>query len=171
MKNYLSCLALLAGCSLPFSAFSTDTQRQADVAKRGAEEMPFELSATTHFFTKSKDGGTQRVIAKDASDAVQIRLVREHLREIQSQFGKSDFSGPARIHGTDMPGMAQLKAAKPGQITIAYREVSAGAELTYQTKTAALVKALHAWFDAQLADHGADAMAAHEHHQGDMPGK
>lgn len=63
-----------------------------------------------------------------------------------------------------MPGLAQLKAAKPGEISIAYRDVKGGAELTYRTRKAELVSALHAWFDAQLSDHGADAMAGHLHH-------
>jgi len=29
-----------------------------------------------------------------------------------------------------MPGLAELKAAKPGQIAIAYKDVKGGAELT-----------------------------------------
>ena len=147
---------------------STDGQRQAEVAKRGTDVMPFSLKATTHIFTKSGDGGTQRVITKDVSDAVQTGLVREHLREIQRRFKQGDFSGPSHIHGNDMPGLAQLKAAKPGQISIAYRDVKGGAELTYRTSNAKLVSALHTWFDAQLSDHGPDATAGHQHHHDDI---
>ena len=64
-----------------------------------------------------------------------------------------------------MPGLADLKAAKSGQVAIDYRNVDGGAELTYRTTDAKLVVALHEWFDAQLSDHGADAMAGHQHHQ------
>jgi hypothetical protein len=67
-----------------------------------------------------------------------------------------------------MPGLAELRSAKPGQIEIAYHEVSAGAELTYKTSKAALVVALHQWFDAQLSDHGKDATAEHAHHESMM---
>ena len=63
-----------------------------------------------------------------------------------------------------MPGLADLKAARPGQVTIEYRDVDAGAELRYRTSDAKLVAALHQWFDAQLSDHGADAMAGHMQH-------
>jgi hypothetical protein len=63
-----------------------------------------------------------------------------------------------------MPGLAELKSAKPGQVAIDYRDVDAGAELTYHATDAVLVAALHQWFDAQLSDHGADAMAGHMHH-------
>lgn len=171
MKKSVLCLALFSAVGLPLVVMSADGPRQVEVAKRGADVMPFNLKATTHIFTKSNDGGVQRVIAKDPTDAEQTRLVREHLLEIQSQFRKGDFSGPSHIHGADMPGLAELKAGKPGQITIAYKEVDGGAELAYQTKNSKLVTALHKWFDAQLSDHGSDAMAGHQHHHGDMTQK
>ncbi len=154
--------AVLLG--LPLAAPAADAQRQAEVARLGADVMPFSLKATTHVFTKTADGGTQRVIAKSAADAQQVKLVRDHLRDIRIQFLKGDFSGPSHIHGTEMPGLADLKAAKPGQVAIDYKDVDAGAELTYRTADAKLVAALHEWFDAQLSDHGADAMAGHMHH-------
>jgi hypothetical protein len=92
------------------------------------------------------------------------RHQREHLRDIQAQFLKGEFSGPTHIHGAEMPGLVELEAAKPGQIAIDYKVVDAGAELRYRTTDARLVLALHQWFDAQLSDHGADAMAGHHHH-------
>jgi len=128
--------------------------------------MPFDLKATTHVFTRTRDGGVQRVVAKNRADSNQVKLVRAHLRDIEAEFRRGDFSGPAHIHGADMPGLAQLKAAKPGEVRIAYRDVPAGAQLTYRTANPQLVAALHRWFDAQLSDHGADAMAGHEHHHG-----
>lgn len=142
-------------------------QRQADVAQRGKDVMPFSLAATTHIFTKTAQGGVQQVAVKNVNDAEQVRLTRLHLREIREQFLKGDFSGPTRIHGQDMPGLAALKAARPGQIAIAYLDLKDGAELSYITANAALVSALHQWFDAQLADHGKDAMTGHAGH-GDM---
>lgn len=159
MNRYLVHAALLALLASPLAAHAADPQRQADVAKRGADVMPFNLKATTHIFTKTADGGTQRVVAKRATDTKQVQLVREHLRDIQAQFKKGDFSGPSHIHGTDMPGLAQLKPAQPGQVSIEYKDVKAGAELTFRTEDPKRVAALHKWFDAQLSDHGADAKA------------
>lgn len=138
-------------------------QRQAQVAQRGAEVMPFALAVTTHIFTKTASGGVQQVIAKDAADDRQAELVREHLRDMRARFLAGDFSGPAHIHGQDMPGLARLQAARPGQLSIVYREVPGGAELEYRSHDTGLIAALHDWFDAQLADHGADAMAGHHH--------
>jgi hypothetical protein len=141
-------------------------QRQAEVAQRGKDVMPFALTATTHIFIKNAEGGIQRVVAKKSSDMAQTKLVRQHLQEIRDQFLQGDFSGPSRIHGQEMPGLAELKTAKPGQIVIAYRDVKGGAELTYKTPETSLVAALHQWFDAQLSDHGTDAMEGHTHHDG-----
>ncbi len=140
--------------------------RQADVSARGGQVMPFSLAATEHVFTLNASGGVQQVVARNAGDAQQVTLVRQHLREIREQFLKGDFSGPSHIHGANMPGLAQLKAARPGQLTIAYQDIPAGAQLSYTTTETNLVAALHQWFNAQLADHGPDARGGHAHHEG-----
>jgi len=58
----------------------------------------------------------------------------------------------------EMPGLAELKAGA-GRIEIVYADVLAGGEILYRTDDPALVSALHAWFDAQVSDHGVDAEA------------
>jgi hypothetical protein len=96
---------------------------------------------------------------------VQVGLVRRHLHEVRAAFLAGDFSAPARIHGEQMPGLAALRDAPHGAIAIDVHDLPAGAELVYRTRDPRLVNALHAWFDAQLSDHGPDAMAgAHAHH-------
>ena len=161
-------IALAASCSLFAVSVSaappaTDQSRQAEVSERGAEVMPFELKATTHIFTKTDDGGVQQVVAKNPQDTEQIRLIRAHLQQIADQFKKGNFSAPAQIHGEAMPGLSELSHAKPGEIAIRYQDLTNGGQLRYSTSNASLVAALHRWFDAQLSDHGADAMAGHEH--------
>jgi hypothetical protein len=167
MKPSLLHTALAVLVVLPLAAAAQDAQRHAEVATRGADVMPFSLKATTHIFTKTADGGIQRVVAKSAADTAQVKLVREHLRDIQAQFLKGNFSGPTHIHGAEMPGLTELEATRAGQIAIDYRDVDGGAELSYRTTDARLLLALHRWFDAQLSDHGTDAMAGHPHHDHD----
>ena len=167
MKSSLLRAALAVLVGFPLATAARDAQRHAEVATRGADVMPFSLKATTHIFTKTADGGIQRVVAKSAGDTAQVKLVREHLRDIQAQFLKGNFSGPTHIHGAEMPGLVELEAARSGQIAIDYRAVSGGAELSYRTTDAKLVLALHRWFDAQLSDHGADAMAGRQNHDHD----
>jgi hypothetical protein len=162
-KPILHAALALAFLSAATTVGAADAARQADVARRGADVMPFNLAATQHVFTKTADGGSQRVVARKTGDAGQVRLVRQHLREIEAQFRQGDFSGPAHIHGADMPGLAQLQAAPRGAVGISYRDVPGGAELAYRTADQALVAAMHAWFDAQLSDHGRDARSGHPH--------
>ena len=104
-------------------------KHQAEVAKRGADVMPFNLHDTRHHFVKNADGGIQQVVARLSDDVNQVQLVRAHLREIQEQFLQGDFSGPAHIHGNDMPGLQQLQESEPGEIEITYKDVESGAEL------------------------------------------
>jgi hypothetical protein len=132
------------------------TGRQDEVAERGRDVMPFDLERTTHRFAKTGTGGVQTVVADDPSDTGQIGLVREHLRDEAARFRRGDFTDPGRIHGADMPGLAALRASA-GKITVDYADTPDGARLTYTTTDAALVTALHAWFDAQVGDHGSHA--------------
>lgn len=170
-KKIFPLLMLSAAPVLAAPSMAADPHRQAEVARLGADVMPFSLEATAHIFTWTDRGGVQRVIAKDSADAQQVKLMRAHLREIQAQFLKGDFFGPTHINGAEMPGLGVLKASRPGQIGIDHKDVEAGVELTYVTSDTRLVHALHQWFGAQLVVHGSDAQAGHsQHHQhGSMP--
>lgn len=130
--------------------------RQAEVADRGANVMPFDLDRTTHVFTDRPDGGVQAVTADQPDDAEQVRLIREHLRNEAAAFAQGDFGDPATIHGQDMPGLAALQA-EAERIEVEYVDLPAGGQLTYTTSAPALVAALHDWFDAQVSDHGSHA--------------
>ena len=163
MNDFLAALALAAAAGLPLAAWAADPQRMDGVAKRGAQVMPFDLKATTHVFTRTPDGGVQSVVAKNPRDSAQVKLIRSHLKDIRAQFGRGDFSGPSHIHGDDMPGLRQLERAEPGQIRLDYADLPGGAKITYSANAPELVAGLHAWFDAQLSDHGPDAMAGHQH--------
>ena len=151
--------ALSAGCAdigderAPTAA---GTDRQAEVAERGTSVMPFDLDRTTHHFQKTDSGGVQTVVADDPQDTTQIGLIQQHLRHEADQFSRGDFTDPARIHGTDMPGLAALRDSV-GKITVGYETTADGARITYTTTDAALIGALHAWFDAQVSDHGQHA--------------
>ncbi|MGQ0701568.1 MAG: aspartate carbamoyltransferase [Gemmatimonadales bacterium] len=133
-------------------------ERQAEVAARGAQVMPFDLSRTTHVFEDLPDGGLQTVTANDAGDTLQVRLIREHLEHEVRRFTAGDFSDPMAIHGADMPGVAELRAgAEARQIRIEYAPIEPGGTIRYTALQPSLVAGLHRWFGAQRADHGAHA--------------
>ena len=130
--------------------------RQQEVAARGAEVMRFDLERTTHVFEKRPGGGVQTVVADDPDDEAEVRKVRTHLREEAEAFAAGDYEDPAAIHGTEMPGLAELKAGANG-MGVSYEDVPAGGRIRYTTGDEELVRALHAWFDAQVSDHGRHA--------------
>jgi hypothetical protein len=146
----ISSVAVMVLCT---AAILLGQTRHEEVARRGAKVMPFDLEQTTHVFEKLDDGGLQKVVVKDPANKKQIALIRSHLKEESERFRKGDFSDPAKIHGEDMPGLAQLKAGA-AKIDIRYTVLADGAQIRYTAKDPKLVTALHQWFSAQVSDHG-----------------
>jgi len=156
--------------SIYFMTTATAIEKASDarineVAQRGKQVMPFDLNQTLHVFSKVENGGVQQVIAKDPENDMQIKLIRQHLSQIASDFKQANFSDPEKIHGEDMPGLKALRSAEPGVITIKYREIPEGAEITYITANPDLITAIHQWFDAQLRDHDRHATMHRMHHK------
>ncbi|RMF57773.1 MAG: aspartate carbamoyltransferase [Bacteroidetes bacterium] len=137
-------------------ADTSRTHRQAEVAARGAEVMPFDLDRTIHVFEETEDGGVQRVLVRDEEDREQVVLIRQHLREQAARFARGDFSAPAQIHGEAMPGLREL-ASGAARLEVRYEDIPGGALIRYVSSDTALVRALHRWFAAQRRDHGRHA--------------
>jgi hypothetical protein len=159
------CTASAAGLALAFVAVpavsqtSSTSTHQATIERRSKEVMPFDLNRTMHIFQPTADGGVQTIVVHDG-DPKQIALVRSHLRKEAAAFARGDFADPAAIHGTNMPGLAQLRSAAR-KIAVTYAPVSNGASIRYKTADGALIAAIHEWFAAQVKDHGAHAMMMH----------
>ena len=150
-------VALVMSGILASTGICAPPTRQEEVAKRGAQVMPFDLEQTTHVFRPLEDGGLQTVTAKDPSNSAQIALIQAHLKEEAEKFRQGDFSDPAKIHGEDMPGLAALQAGAR-HIEMQYTLLPDGAQMRYTTTDPALIMALHQWFAAQLSDHGHHAV-------------
>ncbi|MFG2250987.1 hypothetical protein, partial [Spirillospora sp. NPDC048823] len=133
-----------------------DPRKRHKGPEKGRSVMPFDLERTTHRFTKSSNGGVQTVVADDPGDQEQIRLIREHLTKEFAAFQRGDFADPASIHGAEMPGLSTL-AQGYKRIQMSFETVQNGARILFTTDDAGLVDALHAWFDAQVSDHGRHA--------------
>ena len=145
-------LLLSVGCE-------TTTDRHAEVAERGAHVMPFDLDRTTHIFEKLESGGRQQVVSDDV-DAEQIQLIQSHLVDLAQRFNQGDFHSPAMIHGTGMPGLHELVQGHE-RLLIEYSALEHGGQILYTSEDTVMVAALHAWFDAQLSDHGHHAQDHH----------
>jgi hypothetical protein len=147
----------LASCGAS-GADTATADRQSQVRDAGASVMPFDLNKTMHSFVKNDAGGIETVVSLDVNDSEQVDLVRSHLNEISVAFAAGDFDDPAAIHGNGVPGLQTLKD-NASKLSINYTDVPGGAMITYSSSDPAVVSAIHDWFDAQLADHGTDAMS------------
>lgn len=146
-------ILFLTGCSV-----LQPQSRQEQIHHLGSGVMPFDLSKTTHIFKMTEEGGVQRVIVKDLTASDQISRIQQHLEHETARFQSGDFSDPAALHGENMPGLKELNAGA-SQLKITYTALPMGAEIRFETSDIHLQTAIHRWFGAQLAEHGADAMS------------
>jgi hypothetical protein len=131
---------------------------QEKVHQHAHHVMPFEMGKTLHVFRMTESGGVFRVVVRDSSDTNQIAMIRRHLSHEANAFAKGDYSDPAKLHGADMPGLAELQA-NATKIKVTYADLPGGAQISFETKELKLLTAIHRWFGAQLSEHGADAKA------------
>lgn len=106
----------------------------------------------------TESGGVQRVVVRDRSDADQVLLIQQHLREEARRFQRGDYSDPATLHGATMPGLKEIQLGAQ-HVKVSFADLPDGAEITFETNDLHLLTALHRWFGAQLSEHGADARA------------
>jgi hypothetical protein len=162
MKRYSPSLCTLVGAIAVLamlqwgSALAQTAQEHVHDMAHGV--MPFDIGKTLHIFKMTESGGEQRVIVREHENADQIPLIRQHLRMEAERFQHGDYSDPAALHGTRMPGLDEL-AQGARRIRVSYAELPDGARIVFGTSDARLVTAIHRWFGAQLSEHGADARA------------
>jgi hypothetical protein len=154
---------LMTAASTTLAQSPASSERLDQVAEHGRHVMPFNLEKTQHVFKKTEHGGIQQVVVKDASDQEQIRLINQHLSDISERFKQGDFSKQRRIHGDDMPGLAELAAAN-GAVHFDYRPLPNGAEIEFSAEDSSLVDAIHRFFNAQLRDHARHAIDGNSPH-------
>lgn len=118
--------------------------------------MPFDVLKTVHIFKMTESGGVERVVVKDKSDADQVLLIQQHLRQEAGRFQRGDYSDPAMLHGANMPGLKELHIGAK-RVKVSYFELGEGAEIAFTTADPHLLTAIHRWFGAQLSEHGSDA--------------
>ena len=114
------------------------------------------MSKTVHVFKMTVSGGVRQVLVRDPKETDQVALIRQHLQHEAEKLKRGDYSDPARLHGADMPGLAELQA-NPSALEVSYSELPAGGQISFKTDDLRMLTAIHRWFGAQLSEHGADA--------------
>lgn len=158
--------ALLA-CLL-VSLFATAQAQEPEAGKHAAnstgahQSLPYAIDRALEGFAKTANGGIMQIVAKSANDTQQIKPMQQYLRQTAEEYQKGDFSSTERFHGTDMPGLAQMKAAKTGEIKYQYKALDNGGQIVFSSEDPQLLNALHAWIDAQIKEHGSAGLSGQE---------
>jgi len=162
MKNTALIACLLA------LFFATAKAQESDAGKHPAnnteahQSLPYAVDQALEVFAKTANGGIMQIVAKSTNDSQQIKLMQQYLHQTAEEYKKGDFSSTERFHGTAMPGLAQMKAAKAGEIKYQYKALNNGGQIVFSTEDAQLLNALHAWVDAQIKEHGSAGLSGHE---------
>lgn len=165
MKHH-TILALVA-ISLSASVQAQDSasaERRHEINQKVQEGLAFDWRQTKQAFTKSVHGGIQHLFAKSIDDTHLIKAIQVYMLRLASQFRAGDFADTERIHGADMPGLAELKKAGPNDIKFEYKALPTGAQIHFVTEDTHLLENLHAWFEAQIKDHGNADVSEHTKH-------
>jgi len=147
--------------------FSASQAKESVAGKSEAsarQQLPYAVDQSVESFSQTVHGGIMHITAKSAGDTQQIKRIQQYLRKTAEEFNKGDFSSTERFHGPDMPGLAQMKAAKPDDIRYEYKALSNGGQIHFSTEYPQLLNAIHAWIDAQIAEHGNTVLPGHEGH-------
>lgn len=130
----------------------------AATQKRGKQVMGVDQYTSTHVFESLPDGG-RIILQRDASDPVDERTIRAHMRAIAERFGKGDFALPGLVHDMQVPGTAVM-AKKKRRIRYVATNLPRGAEVRITTRDAEALKALHEFLAFQRLDHRAPEVSA-----------
>jgi hypothetical protein len=147
-----------ADCPLMREGESTKSQHgehgehDASLDERGARAMGFSQTATVHHFLLKPDGGVIQVEVKDASDAANRDLVRQHLSHVARAFAEGDFETPMLVHERVPPGADVMRRLK-SEISYTYEETEAGARVRISTKNAEALAAVQDFLRFQIEDH------------------
>ena len=115
--------------------------------------MGVDQYTSIHVFDDMPDGGRIE-LQRGEDDRAGVATIRSHLREIKSAFETGNFSTPAFVHMTEVPGTAVM-AKRRAHIRYAVRDLRRGAELRVRTTDPEALAAVHQFLAFQRGDHRA----------------
>lgn len=156
-------LALCVFISVAHAKESTP-ENTAAKASKARQMLPYAADQALESFSKTVHGGIMHIVAKSPSDSKQIKGIQAYLLQTAKEYRQGDFSSTERFHGTDMPGLAKMKAAEMDDIRYEYKALKNGGQIHFSTEYPDLLNALHEWLDAQIAAHGNASIPEHDQH-------
>lgn len=149
---------LLSACGSPDDRVADSAF--AGVQDRGKDVMGVDQYTSTHVFEDLPDGGRVVLDRDDASDTTGIRVIRAHMRVIQTAFTRGDFTLPGQVHAREVPGTRVMRERRDA-ITYLAVDRPSGAEVRITTRDSSALAAIRQFLAFQRSDHRA---AGHESH-------
>lgn len=131
---------------------STGGFNQTAMLKRGDVEMGFNQSLIHHHFMATTSGGEIMILSTNMSDTTTIREIRSHVREIQYDFSKGNFTKPFYIHAQVVPG-TDVMAAKKDLIQYSVKDIDGGSALILTANDTDLLNAIRQFMNFQSSQH------------------
>lgn len=151
-----------------FCLFSSIQAQESSSAKHGVknsaahQQLPYAVDQAIEGFASTSDGGIMQILAKAADDTKQIQHIQQYLQKTAKEYNQGDFSSTEKFHGTNMPGLAQMKAAKDHAIRYEFKTLNNGGQILFSTRNPQLLNALHDWIAAQIKEHGSAGIDRHQ---------
>lgn len=124
----------------------------SEMNARGEKGMGFSQTATQHHFFLTANGGAIQVQVKDASDEVNLKAIRTHLKHIGQAFASGDFDIPMFVHDTTPPGVAEMKQLR-NEIHYSFEQLPNGGRVVIDSGNQAAVDAIHQFLRFQIREH------------------
>lgn len=121
--------------------------------KRGEVAMGVDQYTSVHVFDDLPNGGRIE-LQRDRSDSAGVNAIRRHLREIVLAFRTGDFSTPAFVHMSTVPGTTVM-AERRNLINYHFKELPGGGEVRITTNDPAAISAIHQFLTYQRSEHHA----------------
>ncbi|HEY7572380.1 MAG TPA: plastocyanin/azurin family copper-binding protein [Nitrososphaeraceae archaeon] len=134
------------------SSLPPSSSMSMSMMQRGNIAMGFDQNNIRHHFIPTANGGNIVITSLNTNDTKTINQIKEHIKDIQNDFSKGNFTKPFFIHAQDVPG-TKIMAEKKDLINYSINELSNGSVLILKTMDKEALNAMHQFLTFQNAQH------------------
>ncbi len=131
---------------------ATKSFNQTLMLERGDVAMGFNQTMIHHHFMSTATGGEIMIMSANMSDIQTINEIKNHVKDIQYEFSKGNFTKPFYIHDQIVPGTGVM-TAKKNLINYSIKDIDGGSILILTTNDTELLNAIQQFMNFQSSQH------------------
>lgn len=120
--------------------------------ERGNVAMGFNQTKIHHHFMSTTTGGEIMIMSENMSDVQTINEIKSHVKDIQYEFSKWNFTKSFYIHAQIVPG-TDMMTAKMNLIHYSIKDIDCGSVLILTTNDTELLNAIQQFMNFQSGQH------------------